>query len=275
MDFWSGAAGLLLGLAANNISERMRLYQAYRVARKLAGEWIAYNYTSDDNRSIDAQTMAGAGLTVISARSWWRPHSHVLDVYAQDLDSGQTRNHHGWIAVDPARPQRASRTIFYDDSDEIEEQRILISDDGNTLHVFDESADEGYSKKHALRRRMSRLSFILSSMAPEPNSIAPQTVGVVGAPLENNQEEALVFGRRDYALAFFVLSCLWVIMVTVLLFLNGFSVVHVSDPVLVAAIIAIPALFVVFKFLFPAPPIRPHFVNIERDPKTDKYRIVC
>ena len=101
------------------------------------------------------------GSPVVSAKSWWRTPSHVLDVHAQDLNSGQIRNHHGWIAIDPSRPQRATRTIFYDDSDEIEEQRILISDDGNTLHVFDESVGGGYSKKHALRRRMSPASFIL------------------------------------------------------------------------------------------------------------------
>jgi hypothetical protein len=170
MDFWSGALGLLLGLAANNIWERWTLYRAYRAARRLAGEWVAYNYKRDDNRSIDSQTMLGAGLTVISARSWWRPHSYVLDVHAQDLNSGQIRNHHGWIAIDPARPQRASRTVFYDDSDEIEEQRILISDDGDTLHVFDESVDGRYSKKHALRRRP--VGFILNSMAPEPIGVA-------------------------------------------------------------------------------------------------------
>jgi hypothetical protein len=64
-------------------------------------------------------------------------------------------------------------------------------------------------------------------------------------------------------------------VVTALLCLNGFSVVHVSDPVLVAAITAVPALFLVLKFLFPAAPTRPHFVNVERDPKTGKYRIVC
>jgi hypothetical protein len=155
MDFWSGVLGFFFGLAANNISERWTFYRAHRAAKKLAGEWVAYNYQANNNRSIDALPMPGAGLTVISARPWWRPHSHVLDVYAQDINSGNARNHHGWIAIDPARPQSATRTIFYYDSDEIDEQRILISDDGSTLHVFDESVDGGYSKKHASRRRIN------------------------------------------------------------------------------------------------------------------------
>jgi len=187
MDFWSGALGFFLGLAVNTISERLALYRAHRAARRLAGEWVAHNYREDNNRLIDPQSMLGAGLTVVSARSWWLPNSHVLDVRAQDLNSGQVRNHHGWIAIDPTRPERATRTVFYDDSDEIEEQRILISDAGNTLHVFDESVDGGYSKKHALRRRRSHVSFILNPMSPETNSITPEPVGDGAAPLETSQ----------------------------------------------------------------------------------------
>jgi hypothetical protein len=267
MDFWAGALGFFLGLAANITWERCKLYGANRAARKLAGEWVAYNYQRDNDRSIDLQTMPGAGLTVISAKSWWRAHSHVLDVRAQDLDSGRIRNHHGWIAIDPGRPQRATRTIFYDDSDEIEEQRILISDDGNTLHVFDESVGGGYSKKHALQRRMSPVSVILNSMTPEP-------VGVVSAPLETKQEDAILCARRGYALAFFVVSCIWLVVVTVLLFLSAFSVAHVSDSVLIAAITTIPALFVIFRFVLPGAPSHPHFANFERDPTTGKYRML-
>lgn len=265
MDFWSGVFGFFFGLAANNISERWTLYRAHRAARKLAGEWVAYNYQSQDNRSIDSLPMPGAGLTVISARSWWRPHSHVLDVYAQDINSGDVRNHHGWIAIDPARPQSATRTIFYYDSDEIEEQRILISDDGNTLHVFDESVDGGYSKKHALRRRLNPESLILSFMASEP-------VGV--STLFEPKEQNNPYAHRGYALFFFLVSCIWFVVVTVLLFLSGFSVVHVPDSVLIAAIAVIPALFAIFGLLLPGAPTRPHFSNFERDPQTTKYRML-
>ena len=153
-----GALGFFLGLAANNISERLTLYRAHRAARRLAGEWVAHDYEPGNNRSIDPRPMPGAGLTVISARPWWSKSSHILDVHAQDVDSGQVRNHHGYLAIDPIRPQRATRTIFYVDSDEIAEQRVEISDDDNTLHLFDESADGGYSKETALRRRMNPVS---------------------------------------------------------------------------------------------------------------------
>ena len=266
MDFWSGALGFFLGLAANNISERWTLYRAHRDAKKLVGEWVAHNYQRDNPRSIDPQTMPGAGLTVISARSWWRTHSHILDVHAQDVNSGQVRNHHGWIAIDPARPQRATRTLFYEKSDEIEEQRILISDDGNTLHVSDESVGGGYSPKHALRRRMSPVGLIMNSMAPEPAGN--------GAPLKAKQEDAVPCARRRYALPFFVVSCVWLGVVTVLLLLNGLSAAHVSDSVLIAAIAAIPALFAISRFLVPGAPARPHFANFEFDPKERKYRIL-
>ncbi len=249
----------------------------HRAAKRLAGEWIAHNYQKDNPRSIDPQTMPGAGLTVISAKSWWQTHSHVLDVHAQDLGlpelGSQIRNHHGWIAIDPGRPQRATRTIFYEDSDEIEEQRILISDDGNTLHVFDESADGGYNKKHALRRRMiltgepkSPTSFILNFMPPEPVD------GNGAAPPETKQGVTVLSARQSYALAFFVVCCIWLVVVAALLFLSSLLVAHLSTAVLIAAITSVPALFLIFRFLFPDAPPRPRVIyveRVERVPKTN------
>lgn len=67
------------------------------------------------------------------------------------------------------------------------------------MHVFDESVGGTYRKKHALQRRMNPVSFILNSMTPEP-------VGVVSAPLETKQEEPILCAHRGYALAFFVVS---------------------------------------------------------------------
>lgn len=78
MDFWSGALGFFFGLAANNISERWTLYRARRAAGKLAGEWVAHTYQPNNNRSIDAQRMAGAGLTVIFAKSLGGEHIHTF-----------------------------------------------------------------------------------------------------------------------------------------------------------------------------------------------------
>ena len=104
--------------------------------------------------------------------------------------------------------------------------------------------------------------------------MAAESVGVVGAPLETKQEEATLRARRGYALAFFVVSCFWLLVVTVLLFLRSFSVAHVSDSVLIVAITTIPALFLLVRFLFPRSPTRPHFANCVIDPKTGKYRIL-
>jgi hypothetical protein len=96
----------------------------------------------------------------------------------------------------------------------------------------------------------------------------------VSTPPEAKEEAATLCARRAYSLACFVLLCFWLLIVTVLLYLNGFSVVHVSGPVLVAAIAVIPALFLVFSFLFPSADTRPHVANLERDPKTGKYRML-
>lgn len=230
MDFWPSALGFFLGLAANKVSEHWARIQAYRRAKKLAGEWIAYNYDEGNPRKIEEKPMPGAGLTVISFKPWWWPHSHVLDVSAEDLDSGDVRLHHGWIAIDPERPQLATRTIFYDECDEIAEQRLVISDDGNTLFVFDKSAGGGYRRKHALRRHQAG-SGILAPMGDESSCSVTE------------EEKGILSDRRRYASFGFALSCLWLIAIAILLWLNAVSVVHISDPVLIASIAAIPALF--------------------------------
>jgi hypothetical protein len=73
--------------------------------------------------------------------------------------------------------------------------------------------------------------------------------------------------HRGYALSFFLIACIWFVVVTVLLFLSAFSIAHVPESVLIAAIAVIPALFVIFGLLLPGPPTRPHFSNFERDPQ--------
>ena len=103
-------------------------------------------------------------------------------------------------------------------------------------------------------------------MAPEQGSVS--------AALETKDEELIPRALHIYATAFFVLSSFWLLAVTVLLFLSGISVVHISDPVLIAAIATMPALFVVFGFLFRRATTRPHFANFERDPTTGKYRML-
>jgi hypothetical protein len=263
MNFWSSALGFLFGIAANHTFERWTVYRANRAAKRLAGEWTAHNLVAGDPRSIDPQTMPGAGLTVISARPWWRRDSHILDVYAQDLNDGNVRHHHGWIAIDRDRPQRATRTIFYEDKDEIEEQRILVSDDGDTLHVFDESVGESYSKRHALKRRLIAPSTIIDSMTTDAEGGPPRVS-------DHKQSVSAVGGR--YALVCFFSACLWLVVVTLLVFLSGFSVTRTADSVLIAAIAAIPALFLISILALPRSQGKTHFSNIERDPESGKFR---
>lgn len=74
-------------------------------------------------------------------------------------------------------------------------------------------------------------------------------------------EQERMTARRRYAPRFFALSCLWLGIVTALLFLSGLSIVHLSDSVLIAAITITTAnvlgtLFVVARYLFPGNPAR-------------------
>jgi hypothetical protein len=88
---------------------------SFRAAKGLSGEWIAYNYNPDDNRSIDLYPMPRAGLTVISVKSRWSRQGHVLDVHGRDIDPKErVRDHAGYLTIDPVRPRRATRTIFYE-----------------------------------------------------------------------------------------------------------------------------------------------------------------
>ncbi len=42
----------------------------------------------------------------------------------------------GYLTIDRVSPRLATRIVSYTDSDEVSEQRIVISSDGQTLHVF-------------------------------------------------------------------------------------------------------------------------------------------
>jgi hypothetical protein len=106
-------------------------------------------------------------------------------------------------------------------------------------------------------------AFILKSMTP-PGPPIPETLETkeqveirhlqVGVLSEQERMKA----RRFYAPAFFGLSCLWLVIVTGLVFCSGFSVrgFHVSDHVLIAVVTTTTAniigtLLVVAKYLFP------------------------
>jgi hypothetical protein len=103
--------------------------------------------------------MAGAGLTEISLNKHrWSPDAHILDVRSEDVsaDGKQSRPHGGNLVLDPLFPRLATRIDVYYDSDEISEQRIVISRDFQTLYVFpiDTVATLGaVYGKHALRKQ--------------------------------------------------------------------------------------------------------------------------
>lgn len=162
-NYWAGAligffAGIVASIVANKIWELVTRLRAHGIAKRLAGEWTEHNM---DGRNVGRQTEEpGAGLTLISAKPWWRAwvaDSHVLDVSAIDRDS--KRRHDGPLVVDPLCPRLATRIVLYADSDEISEQRIVIIRDFNTLYVFpvDTVATLGPSAyhRHALCRKTS------------------------------------------------------------------------------------------------------------------------
>ena len=130
-------AGALLGFVANVIVNKVWEWlvrsRAHKAARGQVGTWTAHNI---HGRDVDLAPMPGALLTTISARSRWKADSHVLDVHGQDDSNERIRDHDGYLAIDPACPRRAIRTVRYVDSDEIAEQRIEISRDNKTLYVF-------------------------------------------------------------------------------------------------------------------------------------------
>ena len=141
-NFWedprvTAALGLFIGLLANKVTEYWARFRSYLVARKLKGKWTAHNMM--DGRHVDRQTrMHGAGLTEIKPRSWWKAccsDSHVLDVSGEDTSDG--RHHGGPLVIDPVCSWFATRIVLYSaPSDEISEQRIVISPDRKTLYVF-------------------------------------------------------------------------------------------------------------------------------------------
>jgi hypothetical protein len=129
--------GLALGLFTNKVTEYLTRFRSYRTAKKLVGEWTAHNML--DGRHVDRHTpMPGAGPTEIKAQSWWMawwPDSHVLDVSGADTSDG--RHHRGPLVIDSICPRVATRIVLYDaPSDEVSEQRIVISQDLRTLYVF-------------------------------------------------------------------------------------------------------------------------------------------
>jgi hypothetical protein len=139
--------GIIAGVVANKTWELWTRSRSHTAVKKLAGEWVAHKMLG---RNVDSKPMPGS--TVISpTQSRWSADAHVLEVRGHDIsEDGRRRDHSGFIAIDTTCPWRATRTIRYLDSDEISEQRIEISRDGNTLYVFPDAPEY---HKHALVRK--------------------------------------------------------------------------------------------------------------------------
>ena len=164
-DFWKGTligaligffAGIVASIVANYIWDLGARWKACSAARRLVGSWVAYDI---HGRAIDTTPMPGAGLTVVSSRSWWGADSGVLDVRAEDIDAstGRTRKHDGTIVLDAVSPWLATRIDRYADSNEVSQQRLEVDpSDYNTVLIFPDptvaTLGDVYGK-HAWRRQ--------------------------------------------------------------------------------------------------------------------------
>lgn len=132
-------SGVLSSAAVAYFVELGTRWRLHREAKKLGGTWIAYDML--DGRTVDrSRPMKDSWPTVMTPKPWWRSCaacSHVLDISGDHASNdGRLRHHEGYLIVDRASPRLATRIVCYTDSDEVSEQRIVISSKGDTLHVF-------------------------------------------------------------------------------------------------------------------------------------------
>lgn len=147
--------GFVLGVIASVLAalcwELFTRRRLYHVAKALAGVWTAPEML--DGRTVDrVNLMQHAWPTMMKAKSRrgsWSAASHILDISAADTSAsgGVKRPHSGYLVIDRAAPWRATRIVFYADSDEVLEQHIIISLDSRTLHI---PALPGSYNRHAL-----------------------------------------------------------------------------------------------------------------------------
>ena len=161
VGFVSGVLSSALVAYFVELWTRKRLHAA---AKQLEGQWIAYDML--DGRTIDrSKPMKESWPTFMTPKPWWRccaKDSHVLDISADHVSSdGQLRHHEGYLIIDRASPRLATRIVCYADSDEVAEQRIVISSTvgdskkPDTLHVFPvvTAAPSVSYSRHALCKR--------------------------------------------------------------------------------------------------------------------------
>lgn len=139
--FWLGLligfpVGILASILASHYWEYLARCRAHKAARKLVGEWTAYDL---EGRGLSQAPMKGAGPTVVSLKSrWWSAEAGVLDFESYDKDdaTGKRRPHNGRIVMDPRVPWMATRIDRYEDSHEVAQQHLVISRDPSVVYVF-------------------------------------------------------------------------------------------------------------------------------------------
>jgi hypothetical protein len=162
----SYCVGTLIGFVSGVLSSALAAYcwelrtrrRLFSEATRLEGKLIAHDML--DGRTVNrSKPMDKAWPTVMTPRRrWWSADSHILDVSADHIsDDGRVRHLEGYLIIDRASPLLATRIVLYTDSDEVSEQRIVISLNRDTLHVFPvvPPSDSPYHR-HALCRQDNR-----------------------------------------------------------------------------------------------------------------------
>lgn len=115
--------GVVTGVVACQLWEIITRWHLHRVAVRLQGVWTAHEML--DGRTIDRdRLMANAWPTVMKAKRFpFSAGSHILDISAADTSTTTGRRpHSGHLVIDRVAPSRATRVVFYGDSDEAFEQ---------------------------------------------------------------------------------------------------------------------------------------------------------
>jgi hypothetical protein len=127
--------GVLASVLVTQFWEFRTRYGTHKAARKLVGEWTAYNL---EGRGLSQKPMERAGPTVVSLKSCClSANAGILDFESYDIDdTGKRRPHSGCIMMDPRVPWMATRTDRYEDSRKVVQQRLVIGRDPSVVYVF-------------------------------------------------------------------------------------------------------------------------------------------
>jgi hypothetical protein len=138
--FWLGLligfpVGVLASILASQYWEYRARWLAHKAAKQLVGVWIAYDLKG---RDLSETPMVCAGPTKVRPlSSWWSVNAGVLKCESYDIvEDGRHRHHSGLIVMDPRVPWLAMRIDRYEDSHEVAQQQLMISQDPSVVFVF-------------------------------------------------------------------------------------------------------------------------------------------